>query len=65
MRIAALLELEGVERGVWFSSASWFIKADTLERRICLFLALLDLAGNGVVRIDEDTIDYSVRLCRA
>ena len=65
MRIAALQELEEVERGVWFSSASWFTKANTLERRICLFLALLDLAGNGVLRIDEDTVSSSVRLCRA
>ena len=65
MRIAALLELEEVERGVWFSSASWFIKADTLERRVYLFLALLELAGNGVVRIDDDTVECSVRLCRA
>ena len=65
MKIAALRELEGVEHGVWFSPASWFIKANTLERRICLFLALLDLAGSGVVRIDEDTVDSSVRLCRA
>ena len=65
MRIAALQELEEFERGVWFSSASWFTKANTLERRICLFLALLDLAGNGVLRIDEDTVSSSVRLCRA
>ena len=64
MRVVALLELEEVEPGVWFSSASWFIKANTLERRIHLFLALLDLAGNGVIRIDEDTVDYSVRLWR-
>ena len=65
MKIAALQELEGMEPGVWFSSASWFSKANTLERRICLFLALLDLAGSGVVRIDEDTVDSSVRLCRS
>ena len=64
MRLTALLELEGVERGVWFSAASWFRKADTSERRICLFLALLELAFSGEVRIDEDTVDYSVRLCR-
>ena len=64
MRIAALLELEEIERGVWFSSASWFTEANTLERRICLFLALLELAGSGVLRIDEDTVDSSVRLCR-
>ena len=64
MRIVALQELEDVEPAVWFSAASWFIKANSLERRIHLFLALLDLAGNGVIRIDEDTVDYSVRLCR-
>lgn len=64
MKIAALLELEVVERDVWFSSASWFAKATTIERRVCLFLALLDLAGNGVIRIDEDTVDGGVRLCR-
>jgi segregation and condensation protein A len=65
MRLAALLELEVVERGVWFSAAAWFVSASTLERRICLFLALLDLAGNGVLRIDEDLVNSSVRLCRA
>ena len=65
MRIAALLELEEFERGVWFSSASWFIRANTLERKIHLFLALLELAGSGVLRIDQDTADDSVRLCRA
>jgi len=64
MRLAALLELEEVEPGVWFSAASWFRKADTSERRISLFLALLELAFSGEVRIDEDTVDYSVRLCR-
>ena len=64
MRIAALLELEEVERGVWFSSASWFTKANNLERRICLFLALLELTASGIVRIDEDTVAGSVRLCR-
>ena len=64
MRITALLELEAVERGMWVSSASWFTRAETIERRICLFLALLELAGSGVVRIDEDTVDSSVRLCR-
>ena len=64
MRIAALLELEEVERGVWFSAASWFTKAITKERKLFIFLALLDLAGNGVIRIDEDTVDSSVRLCR-
>ena len=65
MRIAALLELEEIERGVWFSSASWFTKANTIERRVYLFLALLELARDGIIRIDEDTVDYSVRLCRA
>lgn len=65
MRLAALLELETVEPGVWFSAASWFHKAGTSERRISLFLALLELAFSGEVRIDEDTVDYSVRLCRA
>ena len=64
MRIAALLELEEVERGVWFSAASWFIKANSLERKIHLFLALLELAGSGVIRIDDDTVSCSVRLCR-
>ena len=64
MRIAALLELEEVERGVWFSSASWFTKANNLERRICLFLAFLELTASGIVRIDEDTVAGSVRLCR-
>ena len=64
MRLTALLELEKVERGVWFSAASWFRKADTSERRICLFLALLELAFSGEVRIDQDAVDYSVRLCR-
>ncbi len=64
MRIVALQELEEVERGVWFSAAAWFIKAVTIERRLYLFLALLELAGNGVVRIDEDTVAGSVRLCR-
>ena len=65
MRVVALLELEGVEPGVWFSSASWFIKANTLERRIHLFLALLELARSGEVQIDEDTVASSVLLCRA
>jgi len=66
MRLTALLELEEVEPGVWFSAASWFRKADTSERRICLFLALLELALSGEVRIDdEEAVDYSVRLCRA
>jgi segregation and condensation protein A len=64
MRIVALQELEVVERGIWFSSAPWFTNANTRERRISLFLALLDLAGSGSVRIDEDTVDSSVRLCR-
>jgi len=64
MRIAALLDLEAVERGVWFSAVSWFIRAETIERRVCLLLALLDLAGDGIIRIDEDTADSSVRLCR-
>lgn len=65
MRLATLLELEEVEHGVWFSAASWFRKADTSEGRKCLFLALLELAFSGEVRIDEDTVDDSVRLCRA
>lgn len=65
MRVVALLELEEVEPGVWFSSASWFIKANTLERRIHLFLALLELARSGEVQIDEDTVASSVLLCRA
>jgi len=66
MRLAALSELEELEPGVWFSAASWFRKADTSERRICLFLALLELALSGEVRIDdEEAVDYSVRLCRA
>jgi len=65
MRVVALLELEGVEPGVWFSSDSWFIKANTLERRIHLFLALLELARSGEVQIDEDTVASSVLLCRA
>lgn len=64
MRIAALLELEAVERGVWFSAEDWFIKAQILERKIYLFLALLELAGSGLVQIDEDTAGGSVRLCR-
>jgi len=64
MRIAALLELEVAERGVWFSAAAWFISANTLQRRICLFLALLDLAADGTVRIGEDPAAGSVRLCR-
>jgi len=65
MRVVAQLELEEVEPGVWFSSASWFIKANTLERRIHLFLALLELARSGEVQIDEDTVASSVLLCRA
>ena len=65
MRIAALLELEEVERGVWFSAASWFTKANTTERRVYLFLALLELARDGIIRIDEDTVECSVRLRRA
>jgi len=64
MKDAALLELEGAEPGVWFSAVSWFIRAETKERSVCLFLALLDLAGDGILRIDEDTVDSSVRLCR-
>ena len=64
MRIAALRELEEFEHGVWFSAASWFTKANTIERRVYLFLAILDLARDGIIRIDEDTIDCSVRLCR-
>ena len=65
MRIAALLELETVERGVWCSAASWFTAANTLERKIHLFLALLELAAGGVIRIDEDTSGCGVRLWRA
>ena len=65
MRIAALQELEEIERGVWFSSASWFTKANTIERKICLFLALLELARDGIIRIEEDTVECSVRLRRA
>ena len=65
MKIAALLELETVERGVWCSADSWFTAANTLERKIHLFLALPELAGSGVIRIDEDTSGCGVRLWRA
>lgn len=65
MKAFALQELETIPPGVWFSSAAWFRSVATLERRICLFLAILDLAVSGVVRVDDDTAPGSVRLFRA
>ena len=65
MRIATLQELEEVNRGVWFSSASRVTKANTIERRVYLFLALLELVRDGIIRIDDDTVECSVRLWRA
>lgn len=64
MRTSAMVELEAVERGVWFSAAAWFLQAGTQARRIYLFLALLDLAAGGALRIEEDTVAGGVRLCR-
>ena len=65
MRAFALCCLQDMPPGAWSSSADWLDGTMPRERRIYLFLALLDLAAEGVVRLRQDTIAESVRVCRA
>jgi segregation and condensation protein A len=64
MKWIALRDLESVERDEWFSAAHWFAAANTLERQICLFLAMLDLSASGHIYMDTDVVESSVRLLR-
>lgn len=64
MRSFALAKLETQHPDVWFSSADWLPSEVSRTRQIYLFLALLDLAREGIVRVDDDSAAGSVRICR-
>lgn len=64
MRVFALAALETRQPGVWFSSADWLENNAPRSRRIYLFLALLDLAREGVVSLGDDPATGAVRICR-
>lgn len=64
MRLFALRALEQAPAGVWFSSSDWLDLAAPRSRKIYLFLALLDLATAGIIRLDEDTAAEYLRICR-
>lgn len=64
MRAFALAALEKRQPGEWFSSADWLDAEAPRSRRIYLFLAVLDLAREGIVTLDDDCTGGSVRVCR-
>ena len=46
-------ELKTMEPEKWFSAGAWLAKMGTSERKICLFLALLELSRSGILRIKQ------------
>lgn len=64
MKAIVVGRLETLPPGRWFSSARWFDDAGSRERRICLFLAILDLAAAGTLRVADGATPECVNLFR-
>lgn len=64
MRVFVFGALDRTPPGVWVSSADWLEPDAPKVMKICLLLALLDIAAAGVVRLDEDSGAESVRVLR-